>query len=87
MASLFNLVENLCDRSVPVTESFVSELLSLRENNYSFKAVNLCLDSFVDDHITDLNFNSILRNTQESSNSSETNTAVVFFNDTEIVLA
>ena len=81
------LVENLSNGFVPVSEPFVSELLPLRECDDTFKTVNPSLDSAVNNHVSEFSFNSILRDAQKTSNSSKTDTAVVFLDDSKVVLA
>jgi len=87
MASLLDLVQDLGDGVVPATEAFVSELLSLGEDHDALQTVNLGLDSLVDNHVSEFGFNSVLRDAQESSDSAEADAAVVFLDDSEVVLA
>jgi hypothetical protein len=64
MTSLLDLAEDLSNGFVPVSEAFISELLSLREGYDAFKTVNSSLDSFVDYHVSEFGFNSVLRDAQ-----------------------
>jgi len=87
MTSLLHLAEDFSNGFVPVTEAFISELFSLREGDYAFKTVNSSLDSFVDYHVAEFSFNSVLRDAQKTSNSTKADAAVVFLDDSEVVLA
>ena len=86
MACLFNLIKCSLQVIVPRVQSLISELLSLINGHNACQAINLCSNSAIDDHISQLVLSSLDGDSNELTHSCERNSAIVALNDTQVVL-
>jgi len=86
MASLLDFVQYGLDVVVPGIKCLVSELVALLEDNDTGEAVDFGQNTLVDNHVSNFVLCTLNGNSDELAKSFKSNTAVVLFNHSDVVL-
>lgn len=86
MASVFDFIKDIHNVSVPRAESIISVLLLVVEHNDALKSVDFSTDALAHDHVADFSLGTLLADADELGQFRQTNSGVVLFNYTHVVL-
>lgn len=85
MAGGLDFVKKLTNIGVPLVEGIVGEFL-LPKGDFSGHPVDLSVNSFVHDHVSDFNLSSLLRNADQLAESRQLDLAVISLKNADVVL-